>query len=85
MKWQPIETAPQGQLVLLGFFYEPSEGYETRDHADCYVQLGKMSYETASVVCGAPSNQFASIWLDVMPTHWLPLPAAPEKDTQNDQ
>ena len=89
MEWQPIETAPTNKFILLGFFYEDIDretldGYENNEDADCFIQLGKVSrgYNNgifARVFCGAPSNHYACIHLDVSPTHWMPLPPPPSE------
>lgn len=80
-EWQPIETLKKEstkKYVLFGFFYSDASNYENNEHADCFIQLGFLACEGSYyVVCGAPSNQYVSLWLDVEPTHWMPLPTAP--------
>ena len=78
MEWQPIETAPNDKILILGFFYNGYEEYAQNEHADCFIQLGKLYHGAASVICGAPSNHYVSLNIDVNPTHWMPLPDAPK-------
>lgn len=64
--WQPIETAPKGEHVLL---YDPSwEG----DVPNIYI-----GGWTGSCWCVCHEAD-----MDVIePTHWMPLPSPPRKDS----
>lgn len=61
--WQPIETAPDNQDVLV---YCPDASEEARIMI-CHFFLGDWHEQNPSI--GAP--------LDVEPSHWMPLPSLP--------
>jgi hypothetical protein len=67
MDWQPIETAPSDQRVLVNFKGAgPIVAYRTPDQPDYwtrYIGFGKSTYWPTV------HGDFA--------THWMPLPAAP--------
>ena len=62
-KWQPIETAPKDIKILMGCWFN-NEWYE-----DCGTQYSKNGRRTICV--GFRKNEW--------PTHWMPLPDAPEQ------
>lgn len=66
-KWQPIETAPDGQeTVLLLVDQEVYSGYRMQD--------GKWAFPFADYHgCGCCSDSTDQ------PTHWMPLPEPPTK------
>lgn len=70
MKWQPIETAPKDGSYFLAYF--PLNGLHDgwcRTVPIYYTKSGE--YVFASRAASGFSSAF-------QPTHWMPLPAAPE-------
>lgn len=89
MSWKSIETAPVGQVVLLGYFKDGPQDYSPDDRdADCWVQLGKVLVQPGPylspvvvLLAGAPNNDIVQIGSRRIPTHWHELPAeAPERN-----
>jgi hypothetical protein len=71
MKWQPIETAPKdGTRILLFIEDQVIEG-----HWDDSWPMWCTAY-LSSHGCGCCSSS------NEEPTHWMPLPAKPEKETE---
>lgn len=74
MTWQPIDTAPKdgSAVILYGLVGEPNFGYiaaKRERKVEHVVHQGHFSY-------GLWQTGTYWQWLD--PTHWMPLPAAPE-------
>jgi hypothetical protein len=77
--WQPIETAPKDQIVLL---YRPTAPFPA-------IQVAPGKYDSDQYA--RKPRPYWSIWLCVWngktesrtyhPTHWQPLPAPPELPT----
>lgn len=68
MSWQPIETAPKDHTRILLFV--PPYGVSC-GHFDCVWQDGRHRWIMHSVL-----NKSAE------PTHWMPLPAPPQRETE---
>lgn len=73
--WQPIETAPQGNGQLLGWF--PMEDARGSVHVmhwdtDAYASRPKPHWSVYDWLWGKASMRRNQ------PTHWMPLPAPPE-------
>jgi hypothetical protein len=67
--WQPIETAPKdGSFVLL--FYPRAEPPVSIGYWDDAFGIAK--------IAGWMMMEFDSAFSAVTPTHWMPLPPAPE-------
>jgi hypothetical protein len=67
-KWQPIETCPRdGTHILLFMEDNITEGYY---HSGSNEWKGSQLSEHGCGCCGCPNEA---------PTHWQPLPPAPEK------
>ena len=66
MDWQPIDTAPKGRFVLL---FGPN-GHDIGRGEDWTGNLRWERYPTAEY-----GNEMATI---EQPTHWMPLPKAPD-------
>jgi hypothetical protein len=64
MDWQPIETAPRGEYLLLFFpaEVEPSDRRRVNLGSMTLIDLYPVSYPRK-------------------PTHWMPVPPAPETPT----
>lgn len=63
-EWQPIETAPHGRRVLLGW-------HDWRDHHWCM--------EVGPATQGRRVGNASSISAHGSATHWMPLPAPPKR------
>ena len=63
-QWQPIETAPHEELVVLGW---SEDG------------VWKQEIALASAGDRYP-NGYSNRWLHGRATHWMPLPAAPKAE-----
>lgn len=89
--WLPIETAPKdGSWLLLGYFnclgnWRTVRGQwfsveliaETWENIDGYIERYEGWYETAE-----NAEDIPNVWR-VDPTHWMPLPKAPEVKNEN--
>jgi len=81
-EWQPIETAPRdGTPVLL---WAVREGWE--DRGPCRIcgwgdEYGWSLYGAAGAepFAGMPRNNRVQRLDQCQPTHWMPLPAPPDK------
>lgn len=65
MKWQPIETAPHEELLVLGWW----ELWPTK--------VWKQEIALASAGERFP-NGYSNRWEHGRATHWMPLPVPPE-------
>ncbi len=83
-EWQPIETAPKGKKLLLGY---RNRAGQWRTVTGCYYLPGTLAVdEDWSDVGGfAPEGWYEEsetqdhLWLcDEPPTHWMPLPELPK-------
>jgi hypothetical protein len=63
--WQPIETAPHGEIVLLGWWQDNGLGAH-----DWQTELGAASF-------GWRRGSISNISRHSRSTHWMPLPAPP--------
>ena len=69
-KWQPIETAPKGQLIDVWVQQSQSPGYRL---ADVYHDSICSEWRTSR-----PSGQLVCV-MDRYVSHWMPRPAPPEE------
>jgi hypothetical protein len=68
-EWQPIETAPHGETVLLGYW--TNDGLGNRDwNAD----VGMASW-------GWRRGSISNMSYHGQATHWMPLPPAPVSES----
>ncbi len=65
-EWQPIETAPKGETILLLFRWGIAASGKAR-----YGNLGEPSQDTFDWRCDC-CGRFST------PTHWMPLPESPK-------
>jgi hypothetical protein len=84
MKWQPIETAPNSQLILAWM-----EGYEFHSS----VRWARFGPALIALHDGVTSKHSLSAAIDrimgpeimgarhLEPTHWMPLPQPPEPES----
>lgn len=72
-EWQPIETIPENDMVLLCFYLGIIRiGKWNGDFFECHLALGN-----THVTIGCPGID--------LPTHWMPLPDPPNaKDSGNE-
>ena len=79
MEWQTIDTAPRDGTPILGW----NEDYGQRETSMEKYQKGSPGFERWAAGDGPlnygwrwsePKNNWASTW---EPTHWMPLPEAP--------
>lgn len=78
MKWEPIETVPEGEYVLVSLTFNlgaPEAGTETVMWVDSYLGGG---HRNISAWFAFPSL----IWVPLTPTHWMPLPEPPTIETE---
>jgi len=72
MNWQPMKTAPKdGTSILLFIEGQAIEGHWPDDSWNEWSVAWVSSHGCG---CCASSNE--------APTHWMPLPAKPEKETE---
>lgn len=75
-QWMPIETAPTGatgyawMMLAWGPEQDKSTGVGMRD--------GEKFYASATFYCLGRDKQYEFREIEVRPTHWMPLPAAPQ-------
>ena len=69
-QWQPIETAPKDGTVLLTF---PHYRVTHWSVDEC------MSFSHAG--WAGRWDEYTETFAVIIPTHWMPLPPAPTKDT----
>lgn len=78
--WQPIETAPKGQIVLVHYKNSLGNGRTMRARYYLSETLDSDSTESGWADEGWYEESEAYEYLmplDHEPTHWMPLPAAP--------
>jgi hypothetical protein len=68
MAWQPIETAPKGECVLL---FSP-------DAADWYSVCVGYAISDEDGVAWYSQEESVGQPIDAQPSHWMPLPEPPE-------
>ena len=81
MKWQPIETAPRdGTSVLLGggYYYCEERNAEIRTAAAAAWHWVAVPENGAWLMAGLEGGYDWLCYRD--PTHWMPLPPAPESE-----
>ena len=66
MKWEPIETAPRGEEVLLGWWESDGLGG------------GRWTAEVACASHGWRRGSISNMSKHGRATHWMPLPPPPE-------
>jgi hypothetical protein len=81
--WQPIETAPKGRIIFVGYWNELNKWRTLRA---CYYLPGTLEayedYDESFMNEGwyEESDESDVIYmLHADPTHWMPLPEPPEK------
>ena len=74
--WQPIETAPEGKVgyswMLLAW------GPEEDQSVSHGMRWGDRFFATGTFHCLGKDKRFEFREIEIKPTHWMPLPAAPE-------
>ena len=72
MTWQPIETAPTNESVLI---FQPNwDHYGHGVYRAIHVDMGTgKRWMTTAWACGR------DLGADAIPTHWMPLPAPPSE------
>jgi hypothetical protein len=86
-EWRPIEAAPKdGSAIPLWLAKAPDRNYTVRGLCDD-IAIGFWCYggwKSIEVVdCGSMGGEYTGwmpdwVSLDLNPTHWMPLPEAPE-------
>lgn len=64
--WLPIESAPKDGTVFLGYRNGRIANASKVQRDDC--EMWAFGNQSAAV----------DVWPDILPTHWMPLPTAPE-------
>ena len=75
MEWQTIDTAPQGQQVLI---YTPVIGVETAIQLEAMKRNEPDNKFWQWFVGQSSVNGGATVYI---PTHWMPLPAEPTPES----
>jgi hypothetical protein len=65
MSWQPIETAPDGERVLVSYLFHGVR-------RDSQIDIKEILSDNRGDRCIWPSKYYEA-------THWMPLPAPPDK------
>lgn len=81
MQWQPIESAPKGRIVLVHYKNELGNGRTVRARYYLPETLDSDTTESGWADEGWYEESEAYEYLmplDGVPTHWMPLPPAPE-------
>ncbi len=71
LKWQPIETAPKGEHILL---YGVPEDGQTVTYRGPMVLSGY--YDTLDEAWCSTTSEWSGPF--IAPTHWMPLPEGPK-------
>lgn len=72
--WQPIETAPTGQRIRLGSYYQKPTG-----ELIWFTEVG-MAFEWADGTFPWSGKKRMATYEGNKSTHWQPLPAPPEPE-----
>ena len=72
-EWQPIETAPKDQDVLLGWWWTEYVSTPRR------VWTSEVGWAFSSNKCSKKSG-YSNAWMHGNATHWMPLPDAPKDE-----
>jgi hypothetical protein len=72
-KWQPIETAPKGTLVVCGWINDDGEERHNFDYFEDDVWQNYFNEHEHYLIAGAAKG----LSEDAPYTHWLPIPALP--------
>lgn len=81
--WQPIETAPENEAVLI---YDPYEhfgegAFLSQSRPECFVAIregGRWTSDLVEFEYGWASTGSYTVTQELFPTHWMPLPEPPE-------
>ena len=76
--WQPIETAPKGVngISFMGLAWGPDDDRST----GAGMQIDGKFYAAGTFFCaGSKEKPFEIRECEVKPTHWMPLPPAPQE------
>lgn len=75
MNWQPIETAPTNEVVLI--FIPNTTNFDPGVHRAMKLDMGTGAcWQTNSLHGGSDIDPFYA------PTHWMPLPEPPKDDAE---
>ena len=81
MTWQPIETAPKDGAILVFFGNLQIPRYVTMNPNRVQAEVIEVAFCDDGDVCEAGTgHSMFEPWrgLEGKPTHWMPLPLAPE-------
>lgn len=78
--WRPIETAPKGARGYAWMML--AWGAEDDPHVAAGMRCGDKFFAAATFYCLGQEKQYEMREIEVHPTHWMPLPAAPKEDDQ---
>ena len=82
-QWQPIETAPESGPFLVyggllgGDLFDDVENLEVVKVSGRYAD--SINFKKSDAVFEVADADYYGVWV-VNPTHWMPLPAAPQED-----
>jgi hypothetical protein len=72
MTWQPIETAPKDERYILAYFGNSKK----------WPLAIAIAYQPSG--CGSYRDASDDVYFSTKPTHWMPLPEKPSRDTSHD-
>jgi hypothetical protein len=72
VSWQPIETAPKDECVLVAL--DPECPFSGRDRVACAERVGRYGGTTHDEWKVSGTSEY----LVSTPTHWMPLPEPPD-------
>lgn len=77
--WQPIETAPKGEQVMI---YSKGNRISTARFENMPF-VGEYWYVVVPCAGGFGTGSDTCIrWIEDMPTHWMPLPEPPSSNVE---
>lgn len=80
--WQPIETAPRNEPVLV--HWDEAQGFNGSTETAVLSEWCDPDTGAIEEVCWGSTCELHPEWHDEDPTHWQPLPEPPQAPTENE-